>query len=119
MLGGIMLVLGLVPAEPPVTHSITALEGPTAAYGEYMVSFQDCVVCHGPNLDGKPTSPIVPVGPNLSVVKGWTAEQFITTLRTGVDPSGHQLSDVMPWRSVGRLSDLELTAIYEFVKSKP
>jgi mono/diheme cytochrome c family protein len=118
LLGGIMLALGLVPVEPPVTTSVSAPpEGPTAEYGEYLVSFQDCVVCHGTKFDGKPSSPIVPVGANLAVVKGWTAEQFITTLRTGVDPSGHQLSAEMPWKSVGRLTDLELTAIYEYLKT--
>ena len=119
LLAGIMFVLGLVPVEPPVTTSVSAPEkGPTAAYGEYLVGFQDCYVCHGPNLDGKPTSPIVPVGANLSVVKGWTAEEFLTTIRTGVDPSGHQLSDVMPWRSLSRLDDTELTAIYQFLYTR-
>jgi mono/diheme cytochrome c family protein len=118
LLAGIMLALGLVPAEPPVTHSISAPpEGPTAAYGEYLVGFQDCIICHGTKYDGHPASPLAPVGANLAVVKGWTAEQFITTLRTGVDPSGHQLSDAMPWRSISRLNDLELTAIYEYLKA--
>ncbi len=116
LLAGIMYVLGLVPSEPPVTGPVSAPpKGPTAEYGEYLVGFQDCLVCHGPNLDGKPTSPIVPVGPDLAVVKGWTAEEFLTTIRTGVDPSGHQLSEVMPWRSIARLDDIELTAIYEYL----
>lgn len=116
MLGVIFFALGLVPEEAPVTGAITAPpEGPTAAYGEYLVSFQDCVVCHGPNLDGTGQSPVVPPGPSLAVVKSWTAEQFLTTIRTGVDPSGHQLSDVMPWRSIARLTDVELTAIYAYL----
>jgi mono/diheme cytochrome c family protein len=119
MLGAIMLALGMVPVEPPVTGSITAPpEGPTAEYGAYLVSFQDCVVCHGPNLDGTGQSPVVPAGPSLVVVKGWTAEQFVTTIRTGVDPSGHQLSEVMPWRALSKLTDVELTAIYEFLLTK-
>jgi len=120
LLGGIMLALGLVPGEPPVTGSVTAPPvGPTAAYGEYLVGFQDCIICHGVKFDGNPASPLAPKGANLVIVKSWTAEQFITTLRTGVDPSGHQLSDVMPWRSLSRLDDVELTAIYEFLKSRP
>jgi mono/diheme cytochrome c family protein len=119
LLGGIMVVLGLAPSEPPVTGSVSAPEkGPAAAYGEYLVGFQDCYICHGPNLDGKPTSPLVPVGADLAVVKGWTAEQFITTLRTGVDPSGHELSAVMPWRTIALLDDVELTAIYEFLHGR-
>ncbi len=119
LLGGIMLALGLVPEEPPVTVSVSAPPaGPTAAYGAYLVGFQDCIVCHGVNYDGHPASPLAPVGADLKVVKGWTAEQFITTLRTGVDPSGHELSPVMPWRSVSRLDDVELTAIYEYLKTR-
>lgn len=117
-LAPILLALNMAPSEPPVTGSITAPpKGPTAEYGQYIVSFQDCRVCHGPNLDGHPTSPLVPVGPNLRVVKGWTVEQFITTLRTGVDPSGNQLGDVMPWRSISRLDDVELTAIHTYLQS--
>ena len=46
-------------------------------------------------------------------------EQFITTLRTGVDPDGHQLSDAMPWREIGNLDDDELAAIHLYLKSLP
>jgi mono/diheme cytochrome c family protein len=53
------------------------------------------------------------------VVKGWTQEQFITTLRTGVDPSGHTLSAQMPWKAVGRLDDEELAAAYAYLTSLP
>ncbi|MCC7357995.1 MAG: cytochrome c [Anaerolineales bacterium] len=120
LLAGILAALGMVPIEPPVTGSISAPPmGATAEYGAYVVSFQDCVVCHGVNLDGNPSSPIVPAGPDLAVVKGWTAEQFLTTFRTGVDPSGHQLSEAMPWRQIARLDDVELTAVYEYLISLP
>jgi mono/diheme cytochrome c family protein len=120
LLGAIMLALNLVPSEPPVTTSVAAVpKGPTAEYGKYLVGFQDCLVCHGPQLDGNPTSPLVPAGPNLRVVKGWTAEQFITTLRTGVDPTGHVLSEVMPWRSIARLDDVELSAIHAYLITLP
>jgi hypothetical protein len=46
------------------------------------------------------------------VVKGWTQDQFITTLRTGVNPGGHMLSDVMPWKQIGKMDDVELSALY-------
>jgi mono/diheme cytochrome c family protein len=119
LLAAIMLALNLVPSEPPVTGPISAPpKAATAAYGEYLVSFQDCTICHGPNLDGNPTSPLVdPAGPNLRVVQGWTAEEFVQTIRTGVDPSGHELSPVMPWRTIARLDDTELNAIYAYLLS--
>jgi hypothetical protein len=58
---------------------------------------------------------IAPIGPSLQVVKNWKLQQFITTLRTGKDPTGRQLSEVMPWRSVGRMDDEDLAAIYEYL----
>jgi hypothetical protein len=39
-----------------------------------------------------------PLGPDLYVVKYWKLEEFIATMRTGVDPNGHKLSEQMPWR---------------------
>jgi mono/diheme cytochrome c family protein len=121
LLGAIMLALNLAPSEPPVTGPISAPpKAATAEYGEYLVSFQDCTICHGPNLGGNPTSPLVePDGPNLRIVKGWTAEEFVRTIRTGVDPSGHELLPVMPWRTIARLDDTELNAIYAYLVSLP
>jgi hypothetical protein len=36
-------------------------------------------------------------------------------MRTGIDPNGHQISEQMPWRSVGKMDDDELTAIYQYL----
>ena len=36
-------------------------------------------------------------------------------MRTGVDPSGHELSKGMPWQPIGRMSDEELSAVYEYL----
>jgi mono/diheme cytochrome c family protein len=120
LLGAIMFGMNMIPTEPPVLGSVKAPpKGPTVEYGKYMVEFQDCMLCHGYMLDGVAVSPITPPAPDLEIVKFWTAEQFITTMRTGVDPSGHQLGGDMPWRSIGRLDDTELTAIHAFVVSLP
>ena len=116
-----MLGAGLVPVEPPVTGAVTAPpKAPTAEYGEYIVSFSDCHFCHGPLLDGVGGSPLIPQkAPSLRVVKGWTIDQFTKTLRTGFDPSGHQLSTVMPWKTIGQMDDEELGALYAYLKSLP
>ena len=79
------------------------------------MSYSDCRDCHGEKLDGRPSAP-VPPGPNLRVVKGWTAEQFISTLRTGTNPSGHALKPPMPWKQIGRMDETELTALYEYLR---
>jgi mono/diheme cytochrome c family protein len=116
LLAAFMSGIGLLPSgNPPVTATITAPpKAATVEYGEYLLSYQDCRGCHGADLTGG-TSPFIPKGPSLRVVKGWTLEQFISTLRNGVDPSGHNLSQVMPWRDLGKLDDEELGAIYKYL----
>jgi hypothetical protein len=52
-------------------------------------------------------------------VKGWKLEEFVATMRAGVDPSGHELSKEMPWQSIGRMSDDELSAVYEYLTHLP
>jgi len=120
-LAAIMSGAGMLPKPlAPVTGPITAPPvGPTAEYGEYLIGFQDCRGCHGADLTGGTPGQLPPVGPNLRLVKGWTAEQFITTLRTGVDPSGHQLKDTMPWQTISRLDDVELSAMHAYLASLP
>lgn len=122
LLGFIMLGAGMLPAgQPPITDVVAAPpKGPTVEYGEYILNYQDCRDCHGEDLLGGKEGQLAPFGPNLKVVKGWTQEQFIVTLRTGVDPSGHKLDAVkMPWKSVGRMDNEELTAIYLYLSGMP
>lgn len=122
LLGFIMFGIGMLPSgQPPITDVITApSKGPTAEYGEYILSYQDCRDCHGENLLGGVEGQLTPFGPNLKVVKTWTQEQFITTLRTGVDPRNHALDPaIMPWKSIGRMDDEELTAIYLYLLDLP
>ena len=52
--------------------------------------------------------------------KSWTRDQFINTLRTGVDPDGHVLNgQLMPWRNIGRMDDDELAAVYAYLTQLP
>jgi hypothetical protein len=114
----IMLGAGMLPqGQPPVPGMIAApTKGPTAEYGEYIVGYAGCRDCHGADLKGKEPGGFEPAGPSLRVVKGWTAAQFLTTLRTGVDPSGHALSGPMPWKVLRRMDDNDLTAIYQYLE---
>jgi hypothetical protein len=109
---------GLVPEASPVKGSVVVpLEGPTAEYGKYIVSFQGCDGCHGADLSG--SSSFGPPAPSLRVVKGWTQEGFINTIRNGVDPAGHQLSDAMPWKTFAKMDDTDLAAVYAYLHSPP
>lgn len=118
-LGLVLFAGGMLPGGlPPVANEITApAKAPTAEYGQYVVSYSGCRDCHGPNLTGGDPKSLSPHGPSLRIVKGWTVAQFISTLRTGVDPTGHQVSTVMPWRVLGRLDDSDLTAVYQYLTS--
>jgi hypothetical protein len=52
---------------------------------------------------------------------GLTREEFIQTLRTGhnpKDPPG-EILQVMPWPTFGKKSDVDLAAIYEYLRAIP
>jgi mono/diheme cytochrome c family protein len=106
-------------AQPPVTRPImTPLEGVSAEHGEYLVSVLACRLCHGENLTGGKTGgPGPPPGPNLRVIlTKWAVEDFIRTMRTGVDPYNHTLAEGMPWRGVSRFaSDTDLRAMFVYL----
>jgi mono/diheme cytochrome c family protein len=83
------------------------------------MSYQDCRECHGADLTGGVQGQLPPIGPGLSLVKDWKLQEFITTMRSGIDPNGHQLSEQMPWRPIGKMDDEELTAVYTYLTNMP
>lgn len=96
--------------------------GVTVAYGEYLA--RTCTECHGANLNGAPFGPPGEEVPSPNLTPGgelasWSEEDFFKTLRTGVTPSGHQLSVDMPWMYYGRMSDEELKALWLYLQSLP
>jgi mono/diheme cytochrome c family protein len=104
-------------------HAASVPPAETAEYGQYIASLATCSGCHGPKLDGKggggPSS-VVP--PNLTPsgeVGTWTKAQFINTIRMGVTPSGHQLTDDMPWKQYKNMTDQDLGALYLYLHSLP
>jgi mono/diheme cytochrome c family protein len=108
------------PAIPPAPEM-----GVTLEYGHYLSNTAGCTGCHGPGLSGGPipgAPPDWPPAANISpsgAVQSWTEEQFINTIRTGVDPNGHEINPVMPWRRYAGMTDDELKAIWIFVQSVP
>lgn len=49
----------------------------------------------------------------------WTEDDFIRTLRTGVNPAGDSLHPFMPWRQIRRMDDDDLRAIYRYLRTLP
>jgi mono/diheme cytochrome c family protein len=121
LLGVMMLGAGMLPQGKPVSTGIVTAppKTPTLQYGEYILSYQDCRSCHGDKLTGGVPGQLGPLGPDLNLVKRWKLAEFITTMRTGVDPNGHELSKQMPWQPIGRMGDEELRAVYEYLTQLP
>ncbi len=96
----------------------------SAAFGAYLAP--PCMGCHGENLAGGPvpfSSPDAPLAANLTPggeLSGWTLDDFKTTLRTGVTPSGRELNPQdMPWPLVSHMTDIELEALWLYLQSRP
>lgn len=120
-------MLGKLPVES-VSHATQVAapaKGATKEYGEYMVNTNDCRVCHGPKLNGGPfpDPTVTKISPNLTPggeLAAWTEDQFITTIRTGVTPGGHNLdNEFMPWKSYSKFYDDELKAIWLYLQALP
>jgi len=129
--GRVMRTLGQLPPEinPNVLvinhdgqRPVAPEAGITVEYGKYLAT--TCTLCHGENLNGQ----TVREGPNVYValnltrggeMVGWSEEQFIATMRTGVTSNGHQLKDVMPWKYFSQMTDEELKAVWMYLQSLP
>jgi mono/diheme cytochrome c family protein len=107
--------VGTVPVTSPVA---APPKEATAAYGAYIVSYQDCRSCHGADLNGSAGGLAPPAPSARAFAQAWTVEQFIQTMRTGVDPSGHTIQEPMPWQMIGQMDDVELAALYHYLRSQ-
>ncbi|MCP4416908.1 MAG: cytochrome c [Chloroflexi bacterium] len=97
-------------------------EGATAVYGRYLVAIAGCQGCHAENFAGLTEENGPSPGPNITpggALQSWSEQDFITTMRTGVTPSGHELSDDMPWQSISKLSNEYLQAIWAYLSDLP
>jgi mono/diheme cytochrome c family protein len=109
-------------AQPPISGPVTRpAEGPTAEYGEYLISsVGGCRDCHGANLAGGiPSDNGPPAGPTLTTVgQRWSEADFIKAIRTGVKPDGVAFSEDMPWKEINAFaSDDDLKALYAHLKT--
>ena len=80
------------------------------AYGDYLHKIGGCNHCHGIDMagahDGDPDGP-----PSPNITKGgnmgnWSLDDFVTTIRTGKTPEGHEMNPMyMPWNSFKYFTD--------------
>lgn len=131
MLPRALMVFGQLPvltAEEIVKSAVkpmTMAAGPTVEYGGYIAMVGGCKGCHGPNLSGGKIAagdPAWPPSANLTRegnIGRWTEEQFVQVLRSGARPDGSKLNDAMPWKLAGQMTDVEMHALYTYLRSVP
>lgn len=94
----------------------------SAKYGAYLAA--GCTGCHGPTLSGgkipgappdwKPAANITPGG-----IGRYSEADFIRVLREGKRPDGSPIDSLMPWRLTKSMTDVELKAVYAYLRSVP
>jgi hypothetical protein len=123
LMGRFLLLMdpSLLPAQI-IDHEAPRAAAPkpglTREYGGYLANA--CKPCHGKNLSG---SQEIGAGSNLTPggrIATWSFEEFLQTLRSGVNPLGEELDPtLMPWKKIGQLTDEELQAIWIYLQSLP
>lgn len=115
----------LVPAER-VDHAPRERVAPPAtvsvAYGKYVA--QVCTGCHGSNFAGgfvlEPgTPPSANLTPHANGLQAWKETDFLHLMRTGQRPDGRHLHRMMPWKSYSAMQDVELRAVWTYLRSLP
>lgn len=126
----VLLAVGKIPLfmADQIDHEKPAqpapMPGPNATYGGYLAHAGGCAGCHGPTFAGGKIAqgdPSWPPAANLTPtgLQGYTEESFARTLRTGVRPSGVALNPVMPWKQAGQMTDDEIRAVWEYLRTLP
>jgi len=135
--GGLAVVLlGAWAAQTLVAQE----QSPQIERGRYLVRVGGCDDCHTPGhlrgepdetrfLGGSDVAFYIPslgtfVPPNLTPDKetglgGWSREEIVTAITTGVRPDGRILAPIMPWRGLAALTRADAYAIAEYLHSLP
>ena len=128
LIATLLLVATAARAETPIER------------GLYLATIGGCGDCHTPGgmlgapdpkrrfggSDvgfGDPASGVW-VGGNLTPDKetglgGWTTEQIVAALTTGMTPHGRQLSEIMPWPALSHLTPEDSHALVAYLQSLP
>jgi len=118
--GQLKTAAALAPRTPHVASVDTT---PGVEYGRYLVAKGGCELCHGASLsggpardsNGRPPSNLTPTG-----IGHYTEADFIHALRTGQRPQGGgTLSDEMPWKYYGKMSDGALQSLWLYLRTLP
>ena len=127
-LGRILYLFGKFPLLPgeSLDHSPRARTAPpiaaTPEYGKYLA--QGCTGCHGENFGGQHvpgTPPEFPDSQNLTPANlgAWQEADFLRAIHEGTRPDGSKLDKFMPWETYAKMSDVELQALWAYLRTLP
>jgi len=125
--------LGAIPdAASRIDHQLApsrpTAAGVTLANGQYVANM--CIGCHGADLSGGKIPGGPPDWPAAADIRPGThsadsaltrypnAASFVAMLRTGKRPDGTPIQ-VMPFESLGQLSDVDAQALYLYLNAPP
>ena len=97
----------------------------TPIYGEYLAKTGGCFGCHGPTLAGGPIPGMPPGTPHAADIRrtgaiaSWSEADFDRALRHGKRPDGSDIKSPMPWQATAQMSEVEMKALYLFLKAPP
>lgn len=97
----------------------------TKSYGEYLAN--TCKGCHGNGFSGGAipgVPPEFPIPANITSDKEngigkYTESDFIKAMTEGKTPDGRTLNPFMPYKNFAKMTDVELRALWLFVKDIP
>lgn len=109
-----------LPPPRPVADAVTV------EHGAYVGAM--CAGCHGNGFSGgkipgtppdwPPAANLTP-GPGSAMVRYPSLSSFQAMLRSGVRPDGKAVSAVMPFNSLRAMNDVDIAALYRFLKTLP
>ena len=129
-LGRVLFLAGIFDLLPATKIDHTAPRPEIAApsvtveYGQNLAV--GCIGCHGANFSGGEITGAPadwPPARNLTPaerIADWAEEDFVTVMRTGVTPDGHEINPThMPWTAFSEMTDDELSALWLYLQSLP
>lgn len=112
-----------VPVQPVAMRS----DGAALERGRYLYASRGCLDCHGANGAGRlfldDGNGLRIAGPNITtgpggVVAGYRPEDWVLSIRHGVNPQGRPLM-IMPSEDYNRLTDDDLASLIAYLRALP
>ncbi|HWA16632.1 MAG TPA: c-type cytochrome [Gemmatimonadales bacterium] len=124
-IGRALLAAGKLPVQ--VAPRVKAHAGTAASVvdqGRYLVTISGCYACHNASLSGGTIPgepPDRPAARNITPagIGQWSEADFVRAMREGKRPDGTTLDTFMPWQHFRNMTEEEMHALWEYVRSVP